>query len=255
VGSDIWDYPIQRGIASLKRLPPPDILDVNLPAGFVCLITDDGTLLTPTLVTALNGRNWKVIVLSLTGKENNSQYPLPENVQRVILEEMSEENLQNVLEKIGQSVGPIGAVIHLNPTSYPQTGDQLDFQNQEKMIVKHIFLLAKYLKESLNLSANKGRGIFVSVTHLDGQFGLSRNIDFDPISGGLFGLVKTLNLEWEPVFCRAIDLTPEFMAEEATEKIMAELFDPNRLISEVGYSSLGRATLVVEQVQDLEVHK
>ena len=46
------------------------------------------------------------------------------------------------------------------------------------------------------------------VVSLDGEFGMGEKIDFDPISGGLFGLVKSLNLEWEPVFCRAVDLDP-----------------------------------------------
>ena len=93
----------------------------------------------------------------------------------------------------------------------------------------------------------------MSVIRLDGQFGLSKEADFDPISGGLFGLVKTLNLEWEPVFCRAVDLDPAYDAQESTKRILAELYDPNRLISEVGYSQRGRLTLVVEPTSDKEI--
>jgi hypothetical protein len=90
------------------------------------------------------------------------------------------------------------------------------------------------------------------VVNLDGKFGLGKNIDFDPISGGLFGLVKTVNLEWDAVYCRALDISPELNAEQAARCITAELHDPNRLITEVGYSPAGRATLVIEQAGVVE---
>jgi hypothetical protein len=62
----------------------------------------------------------------------------------------------------------------------------------------------------------------------------------------LFGLTKTLNLEWDDVFCRAIDLQPGMDADLAAEHIVAELSDPNRLLSEVAYSENGRYTLEVQ---------
>lgn len=168
-------------------------------------------------------------------------------VASIKLEEVSEEHLQLKLAEVSDRFGPIGAFIHLNPTpGQPNNSDEQSSQN-EKTIVKHVFLVAKHLKETLNSAASNGRGIFMSVTHLDGEFGLGGNIDFDPISGGLFGLVKTLNLEWEPVFCRAVDLDPKYDIEEASKRIVAELMDPNRLITEVGYSfENGRQTLIVE---------
>ena len=56
------------------------------------------------------------------------------------------------------------------------------------------------------------------------------NSKVEPVSGGLFGLTKTLNLEWDDVFCRAVDLQPEMDPELAAKYIVAELSDPNRLI-------------------------
>ena len=86
------------------------------------------------------------------------------------------------------------------------------------------------------------------VTRLDGEFGLGEASDFTPINGGLFGLVKTLNLEWEPVFCRAVDISPQLDAGKLSEAVVAELHDPNRLVVEVAYNLNGRSTLAVEQV-------
>ena len=243
---------VQRGIASLKQLPPPDILASTLPEGYVCLITDDGTDLAPNLADALAERGWKVVILSysiLGRSESRNREAGEMHVPFVVLDEMSETSLQKKLVEIGERFGLIGAAIHLNPRLNSGNGGSTNPElpgEQEKLIVKHVFLLAKHLKETLNCAAGKGRSIFMSVTRLDGEFGLGSEADFDPISGGLFGLVKSLNLEWEPVFCRAVDLDPAYDAQESTKRIIAELYDPNRLISEVGYSPRGRLTLVVE---------
>jgi hypothetical protein len=40
-----------------------------------------------------------------------------------------------------------------------------------------------------------------------------------------------------------VDLAPDLDPGQATQRILAELHDPNRLIVEVGYGSQGRVTL------------
>jgi hypothetical protein len=110
--------------------------------------------------------------------------------------------------------------------------------------VRHVFLLAGQLKQSLNEAARQGRGYFLTVARLDGKFGLGNTSDSSAVSGGLFGLTKTLNLEWQSVFCRAIDLDSALDASHAVQHIVAELHDPNCLITEVGYGAHGRTTLV-----------
>jgi hypothetical protein len=146
---------------------------------------------------------------------------------------MSEEHLQQQLA----AIGPVGAFIHLNPSLTDAEG--------AKAVVKHVFFLAKHLQGSLNAAASTGRSCFMTVTRLDGEFGLGGG-EFEAISGGLFGLVKTLNLEWPQVFCRAVDLAPDLDPGQAVQHILAELHDPNRLIVEVGYGAQGRTTLTSE---------
>jgi hypothetical protein len=75
--------------------------------------------------------------------------------------------------------------------------------------------------------------------------GGSRGKNYSAIAGGLLGLTKALRWEWESVYCRAIDLSPDLDAQTSVKHILAELQDPNRLIAEVGYSSKGRSTLLV----------
>jgi hypothetical protein len=62
----------------------------------------------------------------------------------------------------------------------------------------------------------------------------------------LFGLVKSLAREWDAVYCRGIDLAPDLDVKKAVEAILAEIDDPNRLVSEVGYGPRGRVTAVVQ---------
>jgi hypothetical protein len=170
---------------------------------------------------------------------------LPQGVNRVSLTDLSEEQLQQQLRVICDTYGSIGAFIHLHPQGeLPK--DTVSYPKSEKSILKYVFLLAKHLKRSLNQAARTGRSCFLTVARLDGEFGLGARIDFSVISGGLFGLTKTLNLEWSEVFCRAVDLSPELNAETRAQCIMSELHDPNSLIQEVGYNLLGRVTLACE---------
>jgi hypothetical protein len=159
------------------------------------------------------------------------------------MEDLTEAGIQNTLANIQQEFGPAGMYIHLDP---PGTA-AATYSEVENTIARTTFLVAKYLMKNLTESARLNYAAFVTVTHMDGEFGLTTSGLFEPVSGSLFGLVKTLNLEWERVFCRAIDLSPDLNVATAVEHIMAELYDPNRLISEVGYSNKGRFTLVVEQ--------
>lgn len=183
-----------------------------------------------------------MVVLSFPESVIAQRLPLPGGISRVVLADLSEEHLKQQLMAIATNYGPIGAFIHLHPAIGHFSDNLLNIQS-EKAILKQIFLIAKHLKKSLNEAARKGRSCFLTVTHLDGEFGVGQKTD-SVISGGLFGLTKTLNLEWERVFCRAIDLSPELDAESVAQTIIAELHDPNRLLVEVGYSSLGRNTIV-----------
>jgi len=109
----------------------------------------------------------------------------------------------------------------------------------EKSILKSVFLIAKHLKKSLTAHSRS----------FDGELGLGQKQSFqNPISGGFFGLTKTLNMEWEHVFCRAIDLSQELGDSISAELIIAELYDPNFLITEVGYNLQQKRTTLVAEI-------
>jgi len=237
------NHNIIRGLVRLKTQHPPDFLDFTLPKFSVGLITDDGSLTTSKLAQSLTERGWKVVVLSFPQFLVAERSPLPEGITRVVLKDLSEEHLKQQLAVIA-NYGSIAAFIHLNPSIQDAQSKDIRYLEVSAALVKQVFLIAKHLKQPLNEAARQGRSCFITVAHLDGEFGTGRKTNFGAISGGLFGLTKTLKQEWSAVFCRAIDLSPDLDVEQTVQYILAELHDPNRLIAEVGYSFQGRTTLV-----------
>ncbi|QMS91920.1 acyltransferase domain-containing protein [Nostoc edaphicum CCNP1411] len=240
------EHTIQRHPVKLRSLPQPDYLDFTLPEGHIGLITDDGSLTTYKLTESLIEKGWKVVVISFPQSLIAQQAPLPTGVTRVTLANLSEEHLQQQLQAIASHCGTIGAFIHLHPMFVGNHTGSISYNESEKAIVKHVFLMAKHLKPSLNEAAKHGRSCFCTVAHLDGAFGLEYKVNFGAIGAGLFGLTKTLRWEWPKVFTRAIDLSPRLDAKQSVQNIIAELHDPNLYISEVGYGSQGRVTIIAD---------
>ncbi|MBG1257909.1 type I polyketide synthase [Nostoc commune] len=240
------EHNIQRHPVKLRSLPQPDYLDFTLPEGHIGLITDDGSLTTYKLTESLIEKGWKVVVISFPQSLIAQQAPLPTGVTRVTLANLSEEHLQQQLQAIASHCGAIGAFIHLHPMFVGNHTGSISYNESEKAIVKHVFLMAKHLKPFLNEAAKHGRSCFCTVAHLDGAFGLEYKVNFGAIGAGLFGLSKTLRWEWPKVFTRAIDLSPRLDAKQSVQNIIAELHDPNLYISEVGYGSQGRVTIIAD---------
>jgi polyketide-type polyunsaturated fatty acid synthase PfaA len=238
------NHNVKRLPARLRTLPEPDFWDVTLPEGHIGLITDDGSLTTSQVAEKLMERGWKVIVLSFPQSLISQQSVLPLGVNRITLKDLSEAHLQEQLNAIATNYGNVGAFIHLHPVfgSHPHT--PVAYFSEEKAIVKQVFLMAKHLKKSLNQAAEgNGRSYFCTVARLDGAFGLEQKINFGAIGAGLFGLTKSMIWEWQKVFCRAIDISPDINPEDTANYIFAELHDPNRYLTEVAYGSQGRVTL------------
>jgi acyl transferase domain-containing protein/NAD(P)-dependent dehydrogenase (short-subunit alcohol dehydrogenase family)/acyl carrier protein len=100
------------------------------------------------------------------------------------------------------------------------------------------FQWLQYCGPSLRASTKSGSALFVTVSRLDGSFGLT---DFDPtvnpISGGLAALVKTVRHEWPEIATKALDLQPTFAESNplaATQALISEFFQSGP--TEVGVS-------------------
>ncbi|MGF1588727.1 MAG: hypothetical protein ACFCU7_05695 [Pleurocapsa sp.] len=228
---------IDRFAVQLKYLPEPDWSDFQLPPGHIYLLIDDGSPLTGKLAETLTQQGWQVVVISFL-QSLKPEVSLPAAVNRVVIENYSEADLQQQLKAIASKYGSIAAMIYLHP--------QLPNREEEHKMLKQVFFLAKYLQPTLEKAAQQGSSCFITVAHLDGELGTSGH-GKSAVTGGLLGLTKALRWEWPSVFCRAIDLADDLDTSTSVKHILAELHDPNRLIAEVGYSSKGRTTLGVAE--------
>ncbi|MBN1296802.1 acyltransferase domain-containing protein, partial [bacterium] len=94
--------------------------------------------------------------------------------------------------------------------------------------------------------------MLLSVVRLDGAFGLSgRAIDYQPITGALAGMVKTLQHEWPETRCKIIDLDADRRFEPDIHALIREFFLDGPL--EMGISARGKVQLeLVDAPMELE---
>ena len=237
---DSLDAPssVQRSVARRSFLSAPDLLVESLPKGRSCIITDDGSPITRQLADALIEQGWPVAVLS---HAHAVSAKLPKAALHLKLKNGEESTLAEAIATVTSKIGMPARFIHLDPPS----GDTA----LERSSLRATFLLAKCLRNALCTETEHARCSFMTVARLDGQLGFGGEA-IPAIPGGLFGLTKTINLEWPGVFCRALDVQADIAPEVAVEHILAELNDPNRGITEVGISSQGRCTLVPALTED-----
>jgi hypothetical protein len=240
----------------LRPLAAPDILDFELPAGHICLISDDGSHISMELAASLRARGWRVVVVRY--HLHHSQQALTHEERRVAfgdtpyvaLTSDDEDYLHQQLGLIISSFGPVAAFMHVHPHFVATPQPSVTFEADSEGILRQVFMTAKYVHPTMTaaakLPASGIRACFMTVTQLDGGFGLYKERDIDVIAGGLSGLTKTLSLEWPQVFCRAVDLDPD-INKDTVRYILAELNDPNKRYTEVGWHKSGRVTPEVLQ--------
>jgi acyl carrier protein len=236
---------IQRMPVGVKELSRPDFLEFDLPADALVLISDDGTETTRLLAESFSKQELPVGVLHYKGMESPNSKGLPKGVQHFEVTPGDEKGIEKSMKAISARYSKLAAFIHLQPAPDNHSKDVLAVPENEAEILKSVFLMARHLNKALTAAGEKSRPAFLTVSHIDGTFGLNGNGSNDPLSGGLGGLVKTLRLEWTGVFCRALDIAPQVSPQETVEIIQAELHDPDLRLSEVGYTPEGRYTLAI----------
>ncbi len=122
---------------------------------------------------------------------------------------------------------------------------EADGHEAQLAALRETLLLAGRTQPLLERAADQGRAAFVTVTRLDGRLGLSGTAGVERAAlGGVTGLVKTLAIEAPALFCRALDLAPGLTAERCAEAVLAELYDAERALTEVGRTADGERVTV-----------
>ena len=227
---------MKRFEVGLKYLPQPDQLEFTLPKSHVVLVTNDGSDLTHQVISTLEKMGNQVVTLNLSGFNN----PITEN--SITLPDSSDLSVANAVQAVHEKYGKIGSVIHIHPHYEFLKPNFTQHFDEEKEVLKTLFFIAKHVKEDLNELGEKHRANFLTLTRMDGHLGQGKRENTSVVGGGITGLVKCLNLEWSPVFCRAIDIQPELSTEQIVQQLMAEYHDANLSTIEVAYSEEGRKT-------------
>jgi NAD(P)-dependent dehydrogenase (short-subunit alcohol dehydrogenase family)/acyl carrier protein len=108
-------------------------------------------------------------------------------------------------------------------------------------LLTHALLAVVHAGPALRQAGRQGGAVLATVSRLDGAFGLAGlDPQREPTDGGLAGLVKTAAHEWPEVACKALDLGPDFTADEAAA-ILEEVFLAGP--PEVGLGRSGRVVL------------
>ena len=237
---------VERKEVYLKYLPVADRIEFTPTEDTVTLLTDEGSSWTAQLAQLLSNRGHRVVLLQF--EPNTTDPNIHRDFDKVKLSSNDDASIQRAISTIQSNYGKISHFIHLHPAFKFQNDQFTQHLNTERAIVKTVFLLAKHLQADLNELGKRQRASFLTATQLDGQLGLAPKADTSILGGGLNGLVKCLNLEWSAVYCRAVDLAPQWRADQKANHMLQELYDPDRSVLEVGIHPEGRFTLAAREL-------
>ncbi len=112
----------------------------------------------------------------------------------------------------------------------------------DDLFLRNTFSLLQKVEPALHRSAKSGGSFFVTVSRIDGYFGLGTTESInDPLSGGLAGLSKTAALEWPTIDCKALDLAMGMEILPTATALVDEIFKTGPV--EVGISTQGLHSL------------
>jgi NADP-dependent 3-hydroxy acid dehydrogenase YdfG len=220
---------IGRAQAALVELPTPDRLVDAYPQGSGALIVDDGSELAAALAAQLTETGTRVHVLRLPG--------VTQRISGVKDHALSGWGVTELAEQMDLVLADrISLVLDLS------AAHQDDFAAGTRRLA-HTLLVAKHAVEALNTAADAGRAAFVTVTRLDGAFGLTGIAEHLTPAAGVAGLVKTLAVEAPRLLCRSVDLAPELTAETGAALVLAETQDAATEVTQAGHDGTRRVGL------------
>jgi hypothetical protein len=225
---------VSLAYATTEIIGEPDQLELIQDNSRSVIIIDNGSRTTSEFVNLFESR---AVVLSIRNRRVCTAVP---QSKRVEVADYSEGALIEAVQSITARHGTPAGVVY-------QHDDEEDDAGQ----LCWALMLAKHLKSSLQqpVARGTGRSFFIALLRMDGRLGLDFSKCGSSVSsrsplgfaerGAMFGLIKTLHLEWPHVFCRGIDVAAEVNDYQAAQHVIRELACPNLTLREVGYDASG----------------
>jgi len=217
--------------AQLAYVPPP-----KFPKSVV-LITDDENGIARAVRQEL-GRS-RVPTVLLRMKEN------AEEAEEVYSADLGNpDSVRAVVERVRQTKGPIGGIIHLLPFRGTVDFDTMQSDACKERLrtdVKSLFYLAKAAGSDLVSQAKSGPTWICAPIGLETLMPAQKAHSF-PGHGALRGMVKTLAAEWPNVVCKVVGIQRSRSTEELAASIVSEIAGGNQE-AEVGFDGYRRLTV------------
>ena len=123
-------------------------------------------------------------------------------------------------------------------------------QGADDDFLKNALFGLQWAGPGLRRTGQQTTALFVTVSRLDGAFGLLQpDVNRVPLDGGLAGLCKTVGHEWPEVRCKALDLAGDYPhLDDAASALVEEMFLAGPV--EVGLTRSGRC-MIDRHVQPL----
>ncbi|MDP5144832.1 phosphopantetheine-binding protein, partial [Shewanella sp. ULN5] len=235
------DLPPHQEVA-LKKLPAADKL-VGCFSKDACIVINDDGHNAGVLAEKLVATGLTVAVIQSPKTITSAQSPLSSAIASFVLTDVSDDAVAKVIQQVAAK-HKIAAFVHLQPQLAAK--GTLPLSEAGFSAVEQAFLMAKHLQKGFEALSQTERVSFMTVSRIDGGFGYLDNqalMTAELNQAALSGLSKTLSHEWPKVFCRALDIAPQFEAAELAQAVVAELFDVDTSTTEIGISKQGRHTL------------
>ncbi|TEW53001.1 SDR family NAD(P)-dependent oxidoreductase [Psychromonas sp. RZ5] len=241
LNKEVSFVPSPSSIVEVMQLPEIECIDSTV-SNKNCLLVNDGLDSAVQIANHLVKFGWIVTLLTPNWIDSTASKKLDDAIANITLADATEVDIEKAL---GSSQWH--SVIYLNPKTKVEG---IRFESNHKKGLQLAFLLAKLTKLNqpvLGQENNDVRSSFVVLTRQGGDFATNKiEKKVDLIQAGLAGLVKTLDHEWENVFCRIIDIPSSYAANKVENIVISELNDKQTSPVEVGFNKEGRLTLVAK---------
>ena len=118
--------------------------------------------------------------------------------------------------------------------------------SSDQSLIRNAFRMMRAAGPALEESAVQAGASFLTVSRLDGSFGLSGLAgSVSPVSGALAGLAKTAGREWQSVNCKAIDVDAAFDVPDGAARVIVDELH-RRGPDEIGLTRQGRTIVELE---------
>lgn len=210
----------------------------SLAPGHVVVLTDDGRGVATEVADRLRRTGLRVAIVSIS--EGPDARP---DVFQSPLDSIAEA--ERIAGAIGDSCGPIAALVHLIPLASAAPFERLDDASWWRLLThetRALFFLVRAIGTSLQGAARHGGAACLAATCMGGTFGVGQGGCSRPSQGGVTGFLKCVAIEYPEVRVRTVDLPDGAAIETLADHVLDELWTADTH-TEIGYANGERVAL------------